>query len=116
MTQTAWTPRTRPADAPDPLWWVAPLAGTLGAPVLLLLTGSTVELLSAHPVVIAVSFLVPLLVALPGWFLARTTRRRRTRIGLAGLACAIAAAYPQILGGLGVVVLLVMLVTGNASS
>ncbi|MGW0117643.1 hypothetical protein [Streptomyces sp. NPDC003327] len=104
-----------PADAPDPQWWAAPLTGSLGAPLLLLLSGSTVDLFTGAPAIVALGFLLPLALALPGWFLARTRRRRPTRIVLAALACLVAATYPALLITFGTGYFFVMLVTGHVT-
>ncbi|WP_225801090.1 hypothetical protein [Streptomyces sp. NK15101] len=84
------------AAAHDPDWWAAVTTGALGGPLLVLLVGSGAGLLSAHPAVIAACLLLPVLVALPVWFLARTLRRRTLRRVLAGLACAVGLACPAL--------------------
>ncbi|MEV8587515.1 hypothetical protein [Streptomyces sp. NPDC051180] len=91
-----------PSAAHDPIWWAAPLTGSLGGPLLVLLTGATVGLPAAPPAVIAASLLPPLLTAAPTWFLPRTLRWRRARRLLAGLACAVGLAFPVCVGVLGV--------------
>ncbi|MFB6839412.1 hypothetical protein [Streptomyces sp. NPDC056361] len=55
-----------------------------------------VNLLAARPVVIAGSLLMPVAVAAPSWFIARTRGRRRVRRVVAGLACAVGLAYPAL--------------------
>ncbi|MFI1980146.1 MULTISPECIES: hypothetical protein [Streptomyces] len=85
--------RSDPA-AHDPNWWAGVMTGTLGGPLLVVLTGSMVDLLAARPVVIAASLLLPVVVAAPTWFIARTMGRRRVRRVTAGLACAVGIAYP----------------------
>ncbi|MFE0653472.1 hypothetical protein ACFVZH_33370 [Streptomyces sp. NPDC059534] len=91
--------------AHDPIWWAAPLTGTLGGPLLALLTGTMAGLPTAHPAVIAGILLLPVLVAAPTWSLPRTTNRRRARRVLAGLACAVGLACPALTGALGTVLL-----------
>lgn len=82
--------------AHDPNWWAGVLTGTLGGPLLVVLTGSTVDLPDAPPAVIAGSLLLPVAVAAPSWFIARTRGRRRLRRVVAGLACAVGLAYPAL--------------------
>ncbi|MFD8012690.1 hypothetical protein [Streptomyces sp. NPDC058955] len=100
-------------DAADPRWWGPTLAGTLLAPVLSCGAAVAGDLFTALPVVLAAGFVLPLAVVAPGWFLARTVRRRRTRVRLAVTGCALAAAYPLLLTQLGWTYFFVMLLTGN---
>ncbi|MFF8276957.1 hypothetical protein ACF05T_12730 [Streptomyces lateritius] len=106
----------RDGDEPDAHWWVAPLAGTVGAPALLLLSASAADMWSAVPALLVAGLLLPLAVVVPSWFLARRRERRQLRVTLAALACGLAAGFPVLLTVVGVVVLLVMLLTGNITA
>ncbi|MFB9606391.1 hypothetical protein ACFFTQ_25805 [Streptomyces roseofulvus] len=102
-----------PGDAADPRWWGPPLAATLVAPVLSGAAAAAGGLFTALPVFLAAGFLLPLAVVAPGWFLARTVRRRRARIRLAVTGCALAAVYPLLLTQVAWMYVVVMLLTGN---
>ncbi|MFD9045433.1 hypothetical protein [Streptomyces zaomyceticus] len=107
---------TAPGDETDPRWWVAPLAATVVAPLLSFLVAVWADLFTALPVFLIGGFVLPLALVVPGWCLARTRRRRQARINLAALACLLAVAYPALIGGIGVAIFVVMLLTGNIHS
>ncbi|GHG34079.1 hypothetical protein [Streptomyces zaomyceticus] len=107
---------TAPGDETDPRWWVAPLAATVVAPLLSFLVAVRADLFTALPVFLIGGFVLPLALVVPGWCLARTRRRRQARINLAALACLLAVAYPALIGGIGVAIFVVMLLTGNIHS
>ncbi|WP_405871861.1 hypothetical protein OHB11_16980 [Streptomyces zaomyceticus] len=107
---------TAPGDETDPRWWMAPLAATVVAPLLSFLMAVWADLFTALPVFLIGGFVLPLALVVPGWCLARTRRRRQARIDLATLACCLAVAYPALIGGIGVAVFVVMLLTGNIHS
>ncbi|MFJ8664345.1 hypothetical protein [Streptomyces sp. NPDC093600] len=116
MTDNAWTQWTRPAtwgDAPDPQWWVPPLVATVAAPLLAAVVSGAENLFAPGSFMFAGSLLTSLALILPTWFLARTRRRRATRVGLAASGCALALAFPFLLATVGWIVLIVMLLTGN---
>ncbi|MFF9476436.1 hypothetical protein ACF1E9_27940 [Streptomyces roseolus] len=103
-------------EAVDPRWWGPPLVGTSVAPVVSWGAAVAGGLFEALPVCLAAGFLLPLAVVAPGWFLARTARRRRTRVRFAAAGCALAAAYPLLLAQFAWMVFFVMLLTGNVRS
>ncbi|MEU2507966.1 hypothetical protein ABZ621_25070 [Streptomyces sp. NPDC007863] len=103
-------------DAADPHWWVPPVVATVLAPVVSCGAAAAGDLFTAVPWVLVTGFVLPLLVVAPGWFLARTVRRRRTRVRLAAAGCVLAAVYPVLLAELGFLVFVVMLLTGNVRS
>ncbi|MFD6344596.1 hypothetical protein ACFWF9_07705 [Streptomyces roseolus] len=120
-------PRTAPApastasvpaagDAADPRWWGPALAGTLLAPVLSYGAAAAGDLFTALPVFLVAGFALPLAVVAPGWFLARTVRRRRTRVRLAVTGCVLAATYPLLLWQFAWTYFFAMLLTGNVRS
>ncbi|MFJ5712044.1 hypothetical protein [Streptomyces sp. NPDC093105] len=118
--RTAPTPPAAPAPAPapdpaaaDPRWWAVPLAATLLAPVLSCGAAVAGDLFTALPVFLAAGFVLPLAVVAPGWFLARTVRRRRARVRLAVTGCVLAAVYPLLLTQVAWMYFFVMLLTGN---
>lgn len=96
MPPTAGAGKRSTSAAHDPNWSAAVLTGALGGPLLVLLVGSRLGLLRAHPAVIGGCLLLPVLVAVPTWFLARTPDRRTVRRVFAGLACAVGLACPAL--------------------
>ncbi|MFC7918601.1 hypothetical protein [Streptomyces cinereoruber] len=115
---TASAHRTGPAapaaDAPDARWWVVPLVATVLVPLLSLMTAVTSDLFTdALPVFLVGCFVLPFAAIVPAWCLARTRRRRRTRIDLAVVACGLAVGYPWLIGTVVWTIFLVMLLTGN---
>ncbi|MFH9723069.1 hypothetical protein ACH4M4_08870 [Streptomyces sp. NPDC017254] len=112
----AWPAATAPGDEADPRWWVAPLVATVAAPLLSFLTAVWADLFTALPVFLIGGFALPLALVVPGWCLARTRRRRQARINLATLACCLAVAYPALIGGIGVAVVVGLFLTGNIHS
>ncbi|MFF7442544.1 hypothetical protein [Streptomyces sp. NPDC008122] len=103
-------------DAADPRWWVPPLVATLLAPLLSYRAAGVADLFTGLPVFLIGGFVLPFAFILPSWFLARNRRRRQARIGLAAVACVLAAGFPVLLEGAAWTTFLVMLLTGNVHS
>ncbi|WP_435974721.1 hypothetical protein [Streptomyces sp. Qhu_M48] len=115
-TATAPGDAPAPGDEADPRWWVPPLVATVLAPPLSWAAAGAGGMFAAVPVFLISGFVLPFAFVVPSWFLARTRRRRRTRISLATVACAVAAGFPTAVSGVLWTVFIVMLLTGNVRS
>ncbi|GGR65802.1 hypothetical protein [Streptomyces roseolus] len=107
------TSRTDSEPAADPRWWGPPSAATAAVPVVACGAAALGGLFEALPVYLAGGFVLPLAVVAPGWFLARTARRRRARVRFAVAGCVVAAVYPLLLYQFLWMYFFVMLLTGN---
>ncbi|WP_137994168.1 hypothetical protein [Streptomyces vilmorinianum] len=105
-----------PGDEPDPRWWVAPLVGSVVAPVLAVAAAGSQGMWADAPFMLVGSLVSAFALIVPSWFLARTRRRHQRRITLAALGCGLAAGFPLLLATVGWTVLIVMLLTGNVHS
>ncbi|MER5964895.1 hypothetical protein [Streptomyces sp. NPDC002057] len=105
-----------PGDEADPRWWVPPLVATVLVPPLSWAAAGAGGMFADVPVFLVGGFVLPFAFVVPSWFLARTRRRRRTRVSLATVACAVAAGFPTAVSGVLWTVFIVMLLTGNVRS
>ncbi|MFC8593281.1 hypothetical protein [Streptomyces atroolivaceus] len=97
----------------DPRWWVAPLAGTLSAPLPAIVASGAENAFAERPFLLTGGLVLAYALILPSWFLARTPARRRRRKELAVAGCVAAAAFPALISTLGWTAFLVLLFTGH---
>ncbi|WP_411071256.1 hypothetical protein [Streptomyces sp. cmx-4-25] len=104
-------------DSGPRLYPVVPLIATVLVPLLSPMTAVTADLFTdAPPVFLVGCFVLPFAAIVPIWCLARTRRRRRTRIDLAVVACGLAVGYPWLIGTVVRTIFFVMPLTGKHGS